>query len=328
MNDHFSPLESKLERAKERVVLSMSEKDAGREAVRAFISRNPIKKTSSSIFIHSFRFAFVLVLVVLTGSGASFAAEGALPGTLLYPVKVHVNEQVMAVFADEPEERASFEAERAGRRLNEYARMTAAMHEDQNLEKELSRSLVAHVEDAKDAIRALSLAEGESDALSAATELRTILEAHTTVLERLDEEDITSPDVASDTFETVLPGVLADAGVFVEELEAALPSATQEEIAETLNEEEVESDRLADAISEDISEVASGFDSANAIEAQQDLSEASVLIESAKAAEASGDLSEALLLYMDANEKLGRLSIFIEANAELGIDVIGEDPAE
>lgn len=41
---------------------------------------------------------FVLLLAVLMGRGTAFAAEGALPGEPLYPIKIYVNEEVRAAF--------------------------------------------------------------------------------------------------------------------------------------------------------------------------------------------------------------------------------------
>ena len=66
----------------------------------------------------------VLALAVLFGGGASFAAEGSLPGELLYPVKVGVNERVGEVLAFSTEAKANFEAKLAARRAEEMAKLS------------------------------------------------------------------------------------------------------------------------------------------------------------------------------------------------------------
>lgn len=62
--------------------------------------------------------AFALVLVV-AGGGTIGAAERALPGDVLYAVKVEVSERARAAFANTPEERAELATSLAGRRADE-----------------------------------------------------------------------------------------------------------------------------------------------------------------------------------------------------------------
>src|SRR3989339_1139174 len=58
-----------------------------------------------------------LVAVFLLSGGAAAAAEGSLPGDFLYPVKIHVTEEVRAYLADSDEERALWEVIRTERRI-------------------------------------------------------------------------------------------------------------------------------------------------------------------------------------------------------------------
>lgn len=63
--------------------------------------------------------ALALILAASLGGGTAFAAEGALPGDALYPIKTEVNEEVRAAFALDVEAKAEVEAWRAERRLQE-----------------------------------------------------------------------------------------------------------------------------------------------------------------------------------------------------------------
>src|SRR3989338_2663664 len=61
------------------------------------------------------------LLVVAISGGTVAAAETALPGDVLYPVKVHVTEEVQAALATTPKARAGGGGARAARRLGEAA---------------------------------------------------------------------------------------------------------------------------------------------------------------------------------------------------------------
>src|SRR3990167_7091842 len=67
------------------------------------------------------RFAVpVLVLIIVVGGGGiSYAAEGTLPGDLLYPVKITVNESVRGALAFSAASKAEWHATAAERRMVE-----------------------------------------------------------------------------------------------------------------------------------------------------------------------------------------------------------------
>ena len=95
-----------------------------------------------------FRFAPVLAMVVLLAGagGASFAAEGSVPGDLLYPVKIHVNESVRTVMLRHPEEKIAWEAERVERRMKEAEKLAARGALDAKKSAQLSTSVTKHSE--------------------------------------------------------------------------------------------------------------------------------------------------------------------------------------
>ena len=72
------------------------------------------------------KYAIVGVLIVLFGGGgAASAAEGALPGDILYPVKIYVNEPLRKTLIAGDVPKAQFEAERTVRRLEEAESLAA-----------------------------------------------------------------------------------------------------------------------------------------------------------------------------------------------------------
>lgn len=59
------------------------------------------------------------IMIILLGGGTSFAAQGSLPGDVLYPVKTGVNERVVDVLTVGPSATAKWESEKFERRLQE-----------------------------------------------------------------------------------------------------------------------------------------------------------------------------------------------------------------
>ncbi len=83
--------------------------------------KRPIKSPYSSwSFASSFRTVSLAVLTLLVAStGVSFAAEGTLPGDLLYPIKVNVNEEVRGALTTNSEDKMNWEKERVVLRVVE-----------------------------------------------------------------------------------------------------------------------------------------------------------------------------------------------------------------
>ena len=79
------------------------EKSRMRHQLRAFMALHPVREVgyfrlliqksniTGKILIKDMTIALIIALVL--GGGTSFAAEGSLPGDLLYPVKIGVNEE-------------------------------------------------------------------------------------------------------------------------------------------------------------------------------------------------------------------------------------------
>src|SRR3989339_848820 len=63
--------------------------------------------------------AVLLVIFILAGGGVAMAAEKSLPGELLYPIKIHINERAKSLTAVSPEAKGKFEVEKLEQRLQE-----------------------------------------------------------------------------------------------------------------------------------------------------------------------------------------------------------------
>lgn len=147
--------------------------------------------TVSALLSRTRRFyagALAALLLVLGGTQASLAAEGALPGDILYPIKVAVNEPLALTLSFASERKAELAAEFAARRLDEAARLSATGELDDSRATELAARFDAHVE---------TLAR-ETDALESKGSLAASLAVRTDLGSRIAEEteDFAKKEVA------------------------------------------------------------------------------------------------------------------------------------
>src|ERR1700733_8381579 len=115
--------------------LSSQEKEAMRLQLRQFMKANPVQTPWHAKFASfwgsqpAFKYAAVslatLAIIFGTGVGFSFAAQSALPGEFLYPVKTGVNEQVLAWFTGSDQAKAQLYISFANTRLQEVETLAA-----------------------------------------------------------------------------------------------------------------------------------------------------------------------------------------------------------
>lgn len=151
-NEHeYSDVESHLQPLS-GVALTMREKlrvrAALEEKVRTQSQNRPALVRSPYFFFHPMPMVALLLLVVLTTSTAA-ASEGALPGDLLYPIKIHVTEEVRAAIAVDPTAKAAWAIERAERRLDEAAQLDTENRLDDAARTVLARAIDTHVQAAE-----------------------------------------------------------------------------------------------------------------------------------------------------------------------------------
>ncbi len=68
-----------------------------------------------------------LLLLLIVGGGTGVIAENALPGDVLYPVKIHVNENIESTLAFTPKSNAEVAIKQATKRLEEVEKLKAAV---------------------------------------------------------------------------------------------------------------------------------------------------------------------------------------------------------
>ncbi|MDP3956150.1 MAG: DUF5667 domain-containing protein [bacterium] len=123
------------------------------------------------------------LLLVVTSSSAIHAAERTLPGDILYPVKVYVNEGVRSLFAVSDESRASLEVSRLSRRLKEAEALAVQGRLSEDTEEKLASSIGSHAQAARSHITSASDAARNSVVVERIqSELISTIAAHDGVL--------------------------------------------------------------------------------------------------------------------------------------------------
>lgn len=128
-------------------------------------------------------FASLLVMAML-GGGVSFAAENSLPGEVLYPIKVKINEEVRATLALSGEAKADWEARRAERRLEELEKLAVAGKLNPEVKAKIEANFEKHAEKTKERIAKLESKADIKAAADISSKLETSLRAHGKILKK------------------------------------------------------------------------------------------------------------------------------------------------
>lgn len=174
--------------------LSSDEKARMQRSLKEYMSFKPLPRANAAVVI-SYSWISILhrpiaaslVLVLVFGSGVSFAAENALPGDALYTVKTGVNEPLRVVLATNAEAKANVQIELAERRIEEATVLAVEGRLDESTQEELASRFESHA-----AAAAESIVAADEDDASASTELasrfETRLAAHESVLSEVEIE--------------------------------------------------------------------------------------------------------------------------------------------
>lgn len=135
------------------------------ETTRLAKSGAPISIIRSPLLLFTKRYITMpipLIIALLLAGGTSYAAESALPGNALYPVKVEVNERIAGLLNVSDEAKAQWHARLAERRIAETKDLADENALDPETKDALTRKIVTHVDNAIEYTRALD-AGGKRD---------------------------------------------------------------------------------------------------------------------------------------------------------------------
>ncbi|MEX0918100.1 MAG: DUF5667 domain-containing protein [Candidatus Paceibacterota bacterium] len=205
--------------------LSAAEKHDLRSRVVSYMEYHPLPGGSRAIAAPS-RFAFLYNVQLFRTAGAlamvllvsvPFVAERAVPGDVLYPVKVRLNEQVQSTLVRSPYEKVVWETERLERRLAEARLLASEGKLTPEAEAEVAEAVKEHSEAAQKGIA--SIRETDSDeaamaeiALSSALDVQSeMLQGHSValfgVVDAARQVAIASQQTSRPSYDRLLAGI-------------------------------------------------------------------------------------------------------------------------
>lgn len=184
------------------IKLAENEKKAGRAKILEFIKQNPaISKhlplkglLSQAISSHvrmskSWTISLITFLsVFLILGGISWAAENSLPNSVLYPMKVNVNDKIRLVMASSPEAKAKLEIKLSQKRLEEAEKLIINDKLSERAKTKLLANFHAQINGAKKQINILKSEGKLKHTAEISSDLESSLKTHEAILNTLANE--------------------------------------------------------------------------------------------------------------------------------------------
>lgn len=228
-----------------RTSLSVEEKRVIRNAILATMREFPVregvnagKSSRSNVIVTIKHIIAGTIIAALLGGSVSYAAEGSLPGDLLYPVKISINEEVRSSLTISAESKAELHAELAKRRLEEAEKLAVAGRLTAETRKQIVEGFLTHAEKSEShGERAEEKAEMESEAgaetgVDIDSNFESILEAHEKVLAKIEAKIEAGDPEASEHLEAVLLDVRAQISAVAKQREAGELKVSSRALAE------------------------------------------------------------------------------------------------
>jgi len=199
--------------------MSEHERTRVRRALEQYIHTAYTKPIRSPFLRHANTFilrpmqaiAMILVVLVSSGAGLSYAANEALPGEPLYGFKVNINEEILTIAMDS-ETRAQYEVSRAAKRLEETAQLAIMGRIDAKTETTIREQLAKHTQKAQASAKEASVNNPETT-IAITSRLENELTARGKVLEEIKavkNDDDASLTTIIDATQTTLDEIAID----------------------------------------------------------------------------------------------------------------------
>lgn len=222
------------------IQLSALQKDTMRQSLLRYVQNAPVRNFPLSrqiyqyaqgfgpFFTHKYHYmiaSLIIAALLAISGGTTVAAEGALPGETLYPVKVHINETLRSALAVSAHAQADWDITRVQRRLAEAAALEVRGELSATNQAELQAQIATIIAHLNEEAAKLS-AEDNSEARAAVySRLEAVLAAHAELLTALAEhKDVAlSPALAAEL--TKLTARLGTAAQLRTEAETAVTAS-------------------------------------------------------------------------------------------------------
>ena len=336
LNGHMTPQTDRLLADAKSIRLSPEERKASFARVEQFMDANPIGSvhlegaTGQSpweallALVTSLRLMPVLAvaLLFLIGSGiTTVAAEGALPGDTLYPVKIHISEPVRLALAGSVEAKAELETELAQRRMDEARAVVVEGEVDADKQAEIAARIEDRVQRARNRIVQLSASDNLETAADLSTQLEAALKAHHNAFAQIAASNSGSVNV--------LLSVLAKADALSAQAQADLQtklSGSSDEVAKAVAQRGIAAAQMqADALQEFLNNRSEGLNQAahDAIRARYQAALDAIV--RAQTRLDGGDAAQALNIAAEANANAREGGVLESVQSLIRVNVSTDD---
>lgn len=176
--------------------LSSVEKEEMKSELFHYVKANPVNiqySIPSPFNIYNFRnkksISALVLGGLLMGSSVSFAAENTVPGDVLFPVKIHVNEAVRGATAVTQKAKAEWEIRLVERRLEEVEKLAVVHNVPVEIRQIAEQNLEHYTERVKNRIAKFENDEDVEDALGTALLFSEVLNTHERTISELGDND-------------------------------------------------------------------------------------------------------------------------------------------
>jgi len=191
-------------RKAKKIKLAREEKALIRSHLLSYMDQNPVRneigyrQINQRSFIINYLLSLkympiiiVIALILVTGGGTTMAAENSLPGDMLYPVKISVNEKVAGYFAVSNESKAELANTLIQRRLEEAEKLAIKGELNAETQANIEANFERHAEKINEKIAALK-AEDTQKADEVASNLEVSLRVHEQIMNKLIQQNTSS----------------------------------------------------------------------------------------------------------------------------------------
>ncbi|PIR04552.1 MAG: hypothetical protein COV59_00295 [Candidatus Magasanikbacteria bacterium CG11_big_fil_rev_8_21_14_0_20_39_34] len=266
-----------------------------------------------------------LALIVVLGGGTAFAAENSLPGDALYPVKVHVNENVRSLAAVGLENQTEWDIERGERRLEEAAQLAKRGELSDKVKSQLSEQVEKGLDKAEKSIARLQEKGNPQAAVAISNTLQAKLQAGAALLINL---GLSQDDAATSTREAL--DLLAHVRNLTDQATEVSENAESEAVVEANTKPEVSvrnrkdlAERKFEKVLKLLEENKEDMDADVYLKAETQLSNIQETLTNANIKLEAQQYREAFSLYGSVNNMLERLQAYVKIHlrSHLGIHI-------
>ena len=131
--------------------------------------------------------AIGLIIALLFSGGISFAAENALPGDILYPVKIGINEEVRSALTFDSEAKAHWSSRVVERRLEEAEELIAQGGLSADAREKIETNFEKHAENVREIVAQFETEKNLKAASDIESNFEVSLRAHENILNHIAE---------------------------------------------------------------------------------------------------------------------------------------------